>query len=99
MSLYWLVRNAFLVYEELNSHEKLCSNGKVQVRFGHQQFKVLLSMKCGASEAHTAVLGHCGFWFPNTFIFYIVFLNLRKKSSCHSSHLCLHFRPLKACFP
>lgn len=48
MSSYWLVKNVFFIYEELNKYEKPYSSEKVQ-GFGHQQSKVLL-MKSAAAE-------------------------------------------------
>lgn len=65
--------------------------------FGYQQFKVLLLMKCGASEAHTVVHGRWDFLFQMHWISILSFTIFLKRSY-HAGHLCFCFCPLKACF-
>lgn len=66
--------------------------------FGYQQFKVLLLMKCGASETHTVVLGRWNFLFPNALNFHtILYYFFKTFLPCWSS-LLLCFCPLKAGF-
>ena len=56
MSSYWLVKNVFLAYEELNKHEILSNNKKKFKSFGYSQSEEVLLMKSGASNVHTIVV-------------------------------------------
>lgn len=57
MSSYWLVKNIFLAYKELNKHEILSIIKKKKLRsFGYPQSEEVLLMKSGASNVHTIVV-------------------------------------------
>lgn len=90
MSSYWLVKNVFFIYEELNKYEKPYSSEKVQ-GFGHQQCQVLL-MKSGAAE-FTLVSWALGRLVPKyiEFAYCLLPFIFFFKSPCHSDHLCLYF--------